>query len=1270
MRQFVTKLCAVALAAGLGGFGLQQAQAGEVSTNISVSETWTADEEWILKQPIYVTDGATLTIEPGTVIRGEPESSEGANDPGALIITRGSKIRALGTLSKPIVFTNLADDNIGSNRPTSGDYQDALSAMSVTGTWGGVILLGRTYVAKDTAAGPNPSREVQIEGLVAAGGLGLYGGCDVFTPSIFPDCDNDDSGTMSYVSIRYGGFNLSEANEINGLTLGAVGRETDLEFIEIFQNKDDGVELFGGTVGIKNFVIANVGDDSVDYDEGWRGKGQFVFVMQGTPGTDKSDKGGEHDGGGSPDSSQPFAIPAIYNATFVGLGQKDFTGKSGNTALKFRDNAGGRYHNSYFLDFGGASVLMEGGSSTSTDPNTSGERAITPYTPDGTCSSSATPCTRNADCPSGETCEGFFLGPDSTYQLELKNNNFQCIGRQEDGDVVTTLGRGLTLPTLGVCATNATPPVPTTGTCLEDAECAGGEICLDSPRGYGGDETKLQHDNGMLFDPALGNAYAACVSPLQINELAREVILIGTVPDPVKLIDPRPAPGSPLTSTPVSPVPADGFYEAASYRGAFSETDNWAEGWTNMSRLGYFPLKPQVPVNGNITTSQTWTSENEYVLGQVIYVTNGATLTIEPGTVIRGEPESSEGANDPGTLVITRGSKIRALGTENEPIVFTNMADDNVGPYFGTPPYDNAANAQAITGTWGGVILLGRTYVAKDTAAGPNPDREVQIEGLVAAGGLGLYGGCSLFPELFPNCFDDESGAMRYVSIRYGGFNLSEANEINGLTLGAVGAETILDYIEVFQNKDDGVEWFGGTGSVKHLIVANVGDDSLDYDEGWRGKGQFIFVMQGTPGTDKSDKGGEHDGGGSPDSSQPFAIPAVYNATYVGLGQKDFTGSSGNTALKFRDNAGGRYYNSLFADWGGAAVLMEGGSSTSTDPNTSGERTITPYLIDGTCRDAGGAATGESCQKLSDCTPGTAAQCTIDGFFQGPISTYQLELEDNDFWCVGRQEDADVIALRGASTLPTQGLCATNTTPPVLTTGTCLEDAECAGGEICFDSPRGYGGDETKLQHDNGMLSTPALGNSYFACASPLPIRTLERNVIPIGTVPDSVKLIDPRPAPGSSLETTDRTPPADGFFEPAAYKGAFRTGDNWAAGWSTMARLGYFPQTGFSCSGATPLAVPDEVSDLSFESDQATLRWQRVPGFDMNLQTYDLLRSTTSSDFTGATFVAGNVDELWATDGTIPAAGQVFYYAVRAVNDCGTGSLGTYSDKTERPAP
>jgi hypothetical protein len=665
-----------------------------------------------------------------------------------------------------------------------------------------------------------------------------------------------------------------------------------------------------------------------------------------------------------------------------------------------------------------------------------------------------------------------------------------------------------------------------------------------------------------------------------------------------------------------------------------------------------------VPVAANVTTSQTWTADNEYVLQTVIYVENGATLTIEPGTVVRGWPDSlTPGTNDPGTLVVTRGSKIFAMGTKFKPIVFTNEDDDNIGTSPGSFPYDTLDNARSVVATWGGVVVLGRGYVANNTSTGPNGAREVQIEGLTAAGSLGFYGNCAA-SALFPaSCDDDDSGTIQYVSIRYGGFNLSPNNEINGLTLGAVGRETDVHHVEVFQNKDDGFEMFGGAVNLKNVVVVAVGDDGLDYDEGWRGKVQYAFVMQGTPGTDKSDKGGEWDGGNSPDGSQPRAIPTVYNATMVGHGQKNFTLSTENTALHFRDNAGGRVYNSAFLDFGGATVLIEGGTASSNSTNTSGERSGAAYAASsGNCS----VTTGTTCTVDANCPGGEV--CVLH--YRGPGSTFELELEDNTFWCIKRQEllagpSFPVGGDRPQGVMVTRGVCSGSG-------ALCLTDAGCPSGQSCDDAPEDWGitlpGDSNKIHHDNGMFTNAALDNAYLSCASTLPIRTLTRGSA-ASTVPDPVVAIDPRPGTGSPLLTTNRTAPNDGFFDPVAFRGAFQ-GANWATKWTNMGRLGYV-----AACPASPSAVPDEVTGVTLSGSNISWMEPGLPGL-MGVQVFDVLRSTDKTTFTAASCVNPADDhDTQGSDATLPSLNGVFYYLVRAENACGAGTLGFQSSGAERPA-
>ncbi len=273
----------------------------------------------------------------------------------------------------------------------------------------------------------------------------------------------------------------------------------------------------------------------------------------------------------------------------------------------------------------------------------------------------------------------------------------------------------------------------------------------------------------------------------------------------------------------------------------------------------------------------TWTSDNVYILDGLVFVNDGQTLTIEAGTVIKGMPGQDANAS---ALIVARGATIHANGTSTDPIIFTSQ-NDNLD---GTLPL-------LTSGQWGGVIVLGKGITNETTT-------DNAVEGIPTSEPRGLYGG---------DVFDDNSGSMTYVSIRHGGTDIGEGNEINGLTLGAVGSATTFSYIEIVANKDDGVEWFGGAPKCDHILVAWVGDDSFDYDQGYSGMNQFMVAIQTAESAgDIGDRCGEHDGGDSNELGTPFAHPIFSNVTYVGA-------SSGRRVIAFRDNAGGGYHNSIFA---------------------------------------------------------------------------------------------------------------------------------------------------------------------------------------------------------------------------------------------------------------------------------------------------------------------------------------------------------------------
>ena len=311
---------------------------------------WTNDNVYILSGLVIVEDGAELHIEAGTVVKAQDGQSV---DASALMVAKGGKIYAEGTATAPIIFTSVQDNISSADLLT---YEDR-------GLWGGIILLG--------AAVTNNASQKEIEGvneiLPSGDTRAQYGGTD----------DNDSSGIMRYVSIRHTGINIGESdgNEIQGLTLGGVGAGTTLEYIESYASGDDGVEFFGGNVNLKYFVSAFNSDDAVDWDQGYRGKGQFWFVIQGT---DAAGAAAEQDGAGGDENTEPFAKPYVYNATYIGGGASNTPDGDRAEMLMFRDNTGGFYHNSIFTDYnstsGGYALTIEDIDNTGSKPLDSRQR--------------------------------------------------------------------------------------------------------------------------------------------------------------------------------------------------------------------------------------------------------------------------------------------------------------------------------------------------------------------------------------------------------------------------------------------------------------------------------------------------------------------------------------------------------------------------------------------------------------------------------------------------------------------------------------------------------------------------------------------------------------------------------------------------------------------------------------------------------------------------------------------------------------------------------
>lgn len=277
-------------------------------------------------------------------------------------------------------------------------------------------------------------------------------------------------------------------------------------------------------------------------------------------------------------------------------------------------------------------------------------------------------------------------------------------------------------------------------------------------------------------------------------------------------------------------------------------------------------------VRGTIEADTTWAADREVLLEGAVFVAEGATLTIEPGTRVYGDSATN------GALVIARGARLLAEGTREAPIVMTS----------------DQPEGQRARGDWGGLIING---------AAP-----LNIPGGVAEGegDTGEYGG---------DAEDDDSGVLRYVRVEFAGTEFSPDNELNGIAFQGVGDRTEVDYVQVHFNKDDGVEFFGGTVNAKHVVCTGIADDSFDWTDGWRGKGQFWIAQQRG---DDADQGIEADNNGENNDLTPVSHPTLFNLTLIGDPDSD-QGDESDIGILLREGTRATIANSIvmgFKDYG------------------------------------------------------------------------------------------------------------------------------------------------------------------------------------------------------------------------------------------------------------------------------------------------------------------------------------------------------------------
>jgi trimeric autotransporter adhesin len=374
-----------------------------------------------------------------------------------------------------------------------------------------------------------------------------------------------------------------------------------------------------------------------------------------------------------------------------------------------------------------------------------------------------------------------------------------------------------------------------------------------------------------------------------------------------------------------NPSTMDGFFGENSFVGAVGATD-WRQGWAfgfGGGQVAVAQSQSGCPagtttivsvdgetntcqVSGRITSDLTLTQGNMYALSGAVFVggdnTDSATLTVEPGVIVYGSS-----GND--YLVISRGSKIDANGTASNPITFTS-AQHAADP-------STLANGEA--GQWGGLVILGNGRSTKCPTDGTAC--ALQVEGVQEGA---VFGGTD---------DTDNSGVLRYVRVMHGGFEIAPDNELNGITFGGVGSGTTVEYIQVHKNADDGVEFFGGAVNAKYVVLTNIQDDSVDWDNGYDGKMQFVLVKHAADDSD-ANRGIEGDGDGGNagfGAGFEFSNPTVANMTIIG---NNFdTEDSDSEGILLRDQTSAQLYNFVITGPAGMGECLEFDSDATVQAN-------------------------------------------------------------------------------------------------------------------------------------------------------------------------------------------------------------------------------------------------------------------------------------------------------------------------------------------------
>jgi hypothetical protein len=522
---------------------------------------------WIIDKKVYVPLGHTVTIQPGTVIRGKHYST--SDSATAFTVSRGGKLFAAGTADCPIVMTNDLD-------PLDGTYPISTPTAS---KWGGLVIAGQA--SNNLTLDKNgPFQPGVGDGKICvADGLGTFEG---FATSDFRDQfgvnlttpqpgynttfdDNDNSGVFTYLSVRFAGAILQVGGEINGISCGSVGRGTTMHHIEVIAAADDNMEFWGGTVNVKyaNFMFGD--DDQFDWDDGYSGHAQFLFSVgsgsndTATTPTKDRDNGFEMDaddqasgnGSGMAIGAPPAnngnghltgyrSHPVFYNVTFIGTNKRQETSdNTGMAAIMAKELTEGEIYNSVFANFAVGFNFWTG--------NLPGEGTRV-----GTTSSTGQAVLDSYDN---------WRDNNGTPSLKVKCNTFIGMGAGANGAATATLTRDV-------------------------SKISGSNSYYLNPASHAvttRDSTQFYvTDNNTAVSSVTGMTPIWAMNP-STNQVTTQY-------------NAKPNPGIPTCVTP----PSDGFFTNVNYRGAFAPTStNWLAGWSYATLLQTTPGLQSCPTDIN-----------------------------------------------------------------------------------------------------------------------------------------------------------------------------------------------------------------------------------------------------------------------------------------------------------------------------------------------------------------------------------------------------------------------------------------------------------------------------------------------------------------------------------------------------------------------------------------------------------------------------------------------------------------------------------------------